>query len=556
MDYKQSAKKLAQQGRYGDTMLMHVSPKEVAGLNYLGKKYGTQVTRNPKTGLPEAFNFGRLIPMIAGAALAPYTGGVSAGLIVGGVETARTGSLLKGAQAGFGAFGGANLATSLGTAGAEQAIAEQTAANLGAAGADAAVAAAPTGADILAAQQPNSLEAFLSQQAGGAQFVDPNVTGVALTPEQIAGNQAYIDAGSRYAQAATQAQASAPPGYGTADFRPTYGDIGRGFERLGTAEGVKSFGADLMSDPMQTAKTVGGIYSSMVEEPEPYKKEPIDYSKYPQAEPYRRNYRENPNPREDREFKYYDPNALYVNKGGITSIASAASPSPGTYKELIKSIPQASNNQQLGQLLSAFLKNQNAQSSKNGGQQRFNIGGLAGGYTDYMRQLQQMVNKKGMANPDMPSQAGTPMQAANTGNAPQEMDKMRTYKAGGSVPMLEDGGFVLRASTVNGVGNGSSEAGMKYLQAKLGAVPIRGKGDGTKDQIATSIEGRRKALLSNEEAYIPRSVVAQLGNGDINKGAKKLDEFMKKVDKARTGKAKPPKTINPDKLTPKKTTYA
>jgi hypothetical protein len=256
---------------------------------------------------------------------------------------------------------------------------------------------------------------------------------------------------------------------------------------------------------MQTAKTVGGIYSSMVEEPEPYKKEPIDPSKYPQAEPYKRNYRENPNPREDREFKYYDPNALYVNKGGITKL---------------------------------------------------NVGGLAGGYTDYMRQLQQMVNKKGMANPDMPSQAGTPMQAANTGNAPQKMNKMRAYKVGGSVPMLEDGGFVLRASTVNGVGNGSSEAGMKYLQKKLGVIPIRGNDDGTGDRLETSIEGRRKALLSNEEAYVPRSVVARLGNGDVNKGAKKLDEFMKRVDKARTGKAKPPKTINPDRFLPKKTTYA
>ena len=136
------------------------------------------------------------------------------------------------------------------------------------------------------------------------------------------------------------------------------------------------------------------------------------------------------------------------------------------------------------------------------------------------------------------------------------MDKMNTYKAGGSVPTLEDGGFVLRASTVNGVGNGSSEAGMKYLQAKLGAVPVKGQGDGTNDKIATSIENRRKALLSNEEAYVPRSMVAQLGNGDVNKGAKKLDAFMKKVDKARTGKAKPPKTINPDKLMPKKTAYA
>jgi hypothetical protein len=106
------------------------------------------------------------------------------------------------------------------------------------------------------------------------------------------------------------------------------------------------------------------------------------------------------------------------------------------------------------------------------------------------------------------------------------------------------------------VGNGSSEAGMKYLQKKLGVIPIRGNDDGTGDRLETSIEGRRKALLSNEEAYVPRSVVARLGNGDVNKGAKKLDEFMKRVDKARTGKTKPPKTINPDRFLPKKTTYA
>ena len=510
MDYRQSAKKLAQQGRYGDTMLMHVNPKEVAGLNYLGMKYGTKVTINPKTGLPEAFNFMRFLPMIAGAALAPYTGGATAGLIVGGVETARTGNLMKGLQAGLGAYGGANLASNLGTMGAETAVAENTAAEL--AKSTQIPMAAPTGPDILAAQQPGQLESFISQRAGGAQFTPDailtagkEVQPVTLTPEQITANEAYVKAAQDYAQAATKA---ARPEIYSKDFTPTYGEIGKGFQRLGTTEGLSSASSNIMANPLSAARTAGSVLLSSQEEQKPYQKEPIDYSKYPQAEPYKRQYRENPDPLRDREFAYYDRNALYVNKGGIT---------------------------------------------------RLNVGGLAGGYTDYMRQLQQMVNMRGKgygSNPDLPTQAGTPMQAMGTGNKPQEMDKMKTYKAGGSVPTLEDGGFVLRASTVNGVGNGSSESGMKYLQAKLGAVPIRGKGDGTKDQIATSIEGRRKALLSNEEAYIPRSVVAQLGNGDINKGAKKLDEFMKKVDKARTGKAKPPKTINPDKLVPKKTAYA
>jgi hypothetical protein len=503
MDYKQSAQKLAKQGRYGDTMLMHVNPKEVAGLNYLGIKYGTKVTINPKTGLPEAFNFMRFLPMIAGAALAPYTGGATAGLIVGGVETARTGNLMKGLQAGLGAYGGASLAGSIGQMGAEQAVAQTTAEEL--AKSTKIPMATPTGPDILAAQQPGQLESFFSKQAGGVQFTDPTVTGVPLTPEQAAANQAYIKAGQDYAQAATKA---ARPEIYSADFKPTYGEIGRGFERLGTAEGLSSAGADIMASPMSAARTAGSVLLGSQEEQKPYEKPERDPNKYPKSEPYKRNYVENPTPTRDEEFVYFQPNALYVRDGGQT---------------------------------------------------RFNVGGLAGGYTDYMRQLQQMVNMRGKgygANPNLPTQAGTMSPLMSMAPKPREMDKMKPYKAGGSIPTLEDGGFVLRASTVNGVGNGSSEAGMKYLQAKLGVVPVKGRGHGTSDEIATSIENRRKALLSNEEAYVPRSMVAQLGNGDVNKGAKKLDAFMKKVDKARTGKAKPPKTINPDKLMPKKITYA
>jgi hypothetical protein len=100
MDYKQSAQELADKGRYGDSMLVHMNPKEVAGMQYLGSKYGAKMTVNPSTGLPEAFNFSRFLPMIAGAALAPYTGGLSAGMIVGGVEAARTGNIMKGHYGG------------------------------------------------------------------------------------------------------------------------------------------------------------------------------------------------------------------------------------------------------------------------------------------------------------------------------------------------------------------------------------------------------------------------------------------------------------------------
>lgn len=111
------AQGLASLGRNGDSMLMHVSPEEVSGLQRLGKPHGISLTINPHTGLPEAFSFGKffksLAPTLAGIALAPATGGASLGLtgmaataapIVGGMVTgmALGQDPLTSALAGFG----------------------------------------------------------------------------------------------------------------------------------------------------------------------------------------------------------------------------------------------------------------------------------------------------------------------------------------------------------------------------------------------------------------------------------------------------------------------
>jgi hypothetical protein len=112
----QTAQNLASQGRYGDTTLVHMSPQEVSGLQALARNNGTTMTINPHTGLPEAFSLGRLLPMIAGFALGPAGLGMSAmnaGLAVGALGTAATGSLKEGLMMGLGAAGGAGLAGSM-----------------------------------------------------------------------------------------------------------------------------------------------------------------------------------------------------------------------------------------------------------------------------------------------------------------------------------------------------------------------------------------------------------------------------------------------------------
>ena len=110
---------LEDQGRYGDTELVHMSKPEVRGLASLGR-----LTRNPETGLMEAFSIGGFFKdYVAPAALfavpgvgpylsAGYTG-IKAGIESGNVLTGITSGLLSyglgkvGSKLFKGMFGGA-----------------------------------------------------------------------------------------------------------------------------------------------------------------------------------------------------------------------------------------------------------------------------------------------------------------------------------------------------------------------------------------------------------------------------------------------------------------
>jgi len=89
---------MAAQGRYGDTELLHVRPDELAGLSSMG-----QLTVNPETGLPEAFNFRSLLPAvgaIAGSILLPGAGtALGSGLMAGAIGSG-VGSFVGGLAAG------------------------------------------------------------------------------------------------------------------------------------------------------------------------------------------------------------------------------------------------------------------------------------------------------------------------------------------------------------------------------------------------------------------------------------------------------------------------
>jgi hypothetical protein len=100
-----------------------MSPREVQGLQALAENHGGSLTINPETGLPEAGFLDKLLPAIIGVGISYFSGGTidpkTAGMIVGGIETARTGDIGKGISAGLGAYGGASLGAGMAGAGAD-----------------------------------------------------------------------------------------------------------------------------------------------------------------------------------------------------------------------------------------------------------------------------------------------------------------------------------------------------------------------------------------------------------------------------------------------------
>ena len=177
MNIKEQTQNVANQGRYGDSMLLHVNPAEVKGL-----AQAMPITVNPQTGQPEAF-LPFLAPVLgsmaggalltaggaAGLALSPaLAAGIGAGLATY-AQTGGSGSkaLLSGLTAGFGtSAANTAAATTAGTTAGTEAATQAATQGLDFAGQKAASQAANTAAQ--AAYQPqNTFSAIGDTFAGG-----------------------------------------------------------------------------------------------------------------------------------------------------------------------------------------------------------------------------------------------------------------------------------------------------------------------------------------------------------------------------------------------------
>ena len=424
---KVDAENVRAQGRNKDSMLVHMTPNEVAGLQALAMQHGGSLTINPKTGLPEADFLESILPMILGFALGPAGFGLmsagQAGLAVGGATTLLTGDLGKGIMAGLGAFGGSNLGGGL-------------------------------------------------MEAGTAAGTTSGAVGSSsATAAELAGTQSAAET-ARLTAANAQAAATTPP----PTFMDNLSQAGRGVKNLLTGQ-EGSFGNFIgtpgtekdaaknvpgvlpkgLGGTMGAVKTVGALASpALIQQPA---------SAVPTSE-------------EDK-YNYEGP---YV-------------PTPRAVR-----FPTAEDRARIG--TSEF--------------QYFDVVNPVPGYQP-LSAVQPVQQISGLSQP-----IATPMM---TEEEKRRMGIMAMAK-GGSVPQLENGGFVLTKKAVDGLGKGSNDKGQQVASRGLGAIPIRGKGTGTSDSIPTTIDGKHPARISNGEAYVPKDKVKKHG------GAKKFYALMKKAERA------------------------
>ena len=512
------AQDVASRGRNGDSMLVHMTPGEVQGLQALALAHGGSLSVNPDTGLVEANFLKRLLPAIAGAALTIGTGGAinpaTAGMIVGGAETLRTGNLGRGFMAGLGAYGGAGLGAGFSAAGAS------------------ATPGATVDASTFSGVNP-SVPYDPATMSYGASPVAPTV------------GQNFATAGRGFEALGTESGRTAFLGQPSTATTPATGVGGYS----GLAKSTLATALPFMEQEQAAMPTPEDPYANYKG---PYK--PSDRAvRYPSADERRR--------LGTGEFTYFTPsNPIPYAEGGEVSPAQA---------QVLQNIANVQNLAGLPAIDASMFGAQPAAARPapraglvyNPIQSRNNA--IPSRETNYGFKAVEYADKPDLSGLDMgggifgqlkgnglpppqysfdptsqtlrPSQAYldaiasrrqqiTDEQAAAA--AAQAASMNQAWAKGGSVPTLEEGGFVLTKKAVDGLGGGNNKRGQQVAQKTLGAKPIRGPGTGTSDSIRTSIAGKQPALVSNGEAYVPEKKVKQNG------GAKAFYELMARAEKA------------------------
>jgi hypothetical protein len=535
----QSAQGLASLGRGNDTMLMHVTPREVEGLQGLAMAHGGSLTINPQTGLPEAGFFDAILPMAAGFALGPggfglFSGANAAlmtGLTVGGLTALGTGDLGKGLMAGFGAYGGSGLGEAVKNFGSQAAI----------------PGAAPTSEVMKEAISANQMSALQPTGAPGVNvFSGAGAPGVKLTGATqpysgITGSTGQVGAnlGSTMPRAAVDT--------GGLDALSTDVLSGSNFGKLDYSLGTNTAAPQTLSQgfsnvldsplkfaeeygPGKLALQGGSLALSAFEPPMPQPYLDPDKGKYrgPQGQL-------NLGDQFDTGLRLATGGT--IQSGGIRDLYGTPDNQP--------TISPGLSGFGLGRLNSLAGEQAMTQAQTLGyadggdvvaGERGMNLDKQRALNLDLVPSLNVETGKQNYTTPE------SFMYNFYTGNIPSDslgpLGQLYSYTMKGK---LNDG------STV---GQNLYDDMMKSRTKMAKGGYLNGQGDGMSDSIPATIEGKQPARLADGEFVVPADVVSHIGNGSSKAGSKRLYAMLDKIRHARTGNKKQGKQINPSKYMP------
>jgi hypothetical protein len=483
MSLHKLAKKVQSTGRGRDSMLVHMSPREVRGLQQLARIKGGALTTNPETGLPEAGFLEDILPMVAAGAAIYFTAGAATPMLMSAGMGATSAGILAGA--GSGALIGAGSAAIQGGDVGQAALMGGATGAIGGGISGAMGGGAPVpGAEGTSAVAANAPVAQATQVGTQAINVNP-ATGMAIDPLAGVGNTYSYDATgamvpSNYAPQITGSTNPQVPQAPT----PNPADIGKSANQLAgdrlqqqeaarvaaaqkdpnaswwskqsamEKAGYSTLGAGLVAGLNAPPNTVGNAgeedYTSSLQRISPNFKaqEPIQPNPY-----YRAQY------------------PIYAAQGGLMDAYQAGGP-----VERMSQMNTAINPQ--GGLYPQGMidKTQYALPTQRptsmevvdaGAQRTFARGGIAdlGGYSDGGRMLK--------------------------GPGDGMSDSIPGVIANKQPARLADGEFVVPADVVSHLGNGSTDAGAKRLYAMM-------------DKVRTARTGKKKqAPAVNTARFLP-----------------------------------------------------
>ena len=596
------AQHMQAKGRNDDSVLVHMTPKEVGGLQALAMAGGGSLTINPETGLPEAGFLSKMLPMIAGFALNAFlpgvgtaiggalgtSGAVGTGLLVGGATGLATGSLQKGLMAGLGAYGGAGLGTGL----------TQTGAQLS--GVPQASAANPAITQIGAPIQ-NGGTSQLMQQIEASKSMIPANSAVAqsmglppgLAPVPTAVTPSTMDLLGQGAKASF--------GNGMEGLKSLYGNLPTGTLPALGAYALMGMNDDKAPPPAPNPGMIRPYTLDREQNQDAYSANPSGYRMPIDS-------RGNVMDSSERRFftdkwtagaPYKAPGPEYAAEGGVMRMAMGGE---AEQKSALQAVGMNAN-YPMAQLQTPLYADPAVQrpmtrevvnpSGDVGvdeftGEPRMAGGGLtafASGGTAFPNSASPTVDYKYNPKNMEYTQTTTTPPPAQRGlfGIPGLVPGISAFGGGGFgggliqqlMQQRQQAQPTVSTQTIGGMMDpymppqpqtqiGTSSPQSDIAQYAMGGITdlggysdggrlLRGPGDGVSDSIPASIGGRQPARLADGEFVVPARIVSEIGNGSTEAGARKLYQMMDRVQHARSktvGKKQVAKNTRAEKLLP------